>query len=1357
MVSADENDIITGDAVIAELDGLYLMQFEDEETTALAYMYYSDKANSADVDTPVMIADDDAVAIEDAGVTPIEMDETSNPFVEAQSTIEEIQDSETDTTTDLPVIALIDTGISSGLEAVHYSVMGDDGTDNHGHGTRMAEIISGICPDAQIISIKATDDSGVGSTSSLYAAIQLAIELNVDIINLSVYGLRSSENSMLGTAIQTAVTSGITVVGAAGNSGRDASGYIPGYISSAVIVGSVNEGGTLASFSNFGETVDYYVVSGSTSEAAATVSALMAADALSVDDERIFTEYIPVSSNADDSLAPWSARTFIYAFLADPFTIAEGFGENYIPTTDELSGLVYRAADEESYESILLAVDVWNQELTAETREAVNAVLSSVEEGLTYECLAHAAYDYVMENHDGQLRLDFFTLDYENETIVPVEAYCELGELVLVTEPEFNDEIKIAAYSSTETFITTVSAKYENQYSSTYSYYASNGSKIMNMKTTQYLDFYTNTLTRDTYGDIKSHWLRSGGVDYRAYCARPSGTFPAGYYPSNTSGNTFWSKMSWNMVYGMVKAIGYSDYIIDQYTYKGGVAAATQVIVWSLAGNHMDKWGQAGTYYADGYFWNNAYNLPDSNYWGAFYRIRDLMWIHGGKPSFSYNSTTEANANPVTPTYNSSTGKYTYTWTDTADSGTEKTYSDSSQTFLERYFTFDALDDSGNVISGITFTVSGNTVTMTATPEAMATSDVITIRVNTPTRDFSDEYFGIYYSSSAGGQPVVSMFGGPGKPVYAWMAIKGVTQPTSFTIQKRGSSKAGPLLGGATFQLWAYDSGWSVVDTITSSTGYYTVSNLTPGKWYAIRETVAPSGYNLDDSSFRYFKGQAVSTSYPTFYNTFSDSSENAISDGYIWIDTPTTTTTPTPAPTPTPTPSTTTVSFNIQKRANSATGTLLSGATFAVYEYTTSWQSFATVTSSTGYYSITGLTPGRWYYIRETVAPSGYTIDDTSYRYFKAPTTSGTIPTIYNTPTASSDNAITNGHIWVDTPTTTTTPTPTPTPTPSYDYDIRVRKMNEDGTTPLAGAVFEIRNASGSVLATGTTSGTYGYATWDTNNSIWFSTTNYLGQYLHIYEVEAPSGYEISLTEPILIRPGYNPANTSGTGYSISRNSTMDYLITAYDEEEQKVPVRIRKTTASGFSDWVSGNSCYDLAGTQFAVYDNPNYAANNTVAQRVSFDVVDFSGNVTASNQTVLTVGSNGYTPYIQLDPGKQYWIREIATGSGYLLPSNPVTAITVGTTSQQEFTVSNTPGSDPTTLVLYKSNKSGTNNKPLSGAIFSIEYFSGYYDSESAARAATGITHRTWYVTTKAGTGNNAGKYVAMRNLNPSMKVL
>ena len=215
--------------------------------------------------------------------------------------------------------------MSIDVDADRYSVMGGDGIDGNGHGTRMAEIIREICPEAKLLSIQATNDEGVGSASSLYAAIQLAIELKADVINLSLYGVRSEQNRTLETVIQSAVDAGINVVGAAGNSGRDTSGYIPGSMENVVVVGSVNEDGTLAAFSNFGEFVNYYVVSGSTSEAAATISALTAADGLIVDNQHVYTMYVDSSADVVDGAAPWSARTFIYAFLSDVNAMAKDF------------------------------------------------------------------------------------------------------------------------------------------------------------------------------------------------------------------------------------------------------------------------------------------------------------------------------------------------------------------------------------------------------------------------------------------------------------------------------------------------------------------------------------------------------------------------------------------------------------------------------------------------------------------------------------------------------------------------------------------------------------------------------------------------------------------------------------------------------------------------------------------------------------------------------------------------------------------------------------------------------------------------------------------------------------------------
>ncbi|MGN0256167.1 MAG: VaFE repeat-containing surface-anchored protein, partial [Chordicoccus sp.] len=65
---------------------------------------------------------------------------------------------------------------------------------------------------------------------------------------------------------------GITVIGAAGNDGLDASNFVPGSIDQVVTVGACDSEGIIRTFSNFGSSVDYYADADSTSDAAATVT-----------------------------------------------------------------------------------------------------------------------------------------------------------------------------------------------------------------------------------------------------------------------------------------------------------------------------------------------------------------------------------------------------------------------------------------------------------------------------------------------------------------------------------------------------------------------------------------------------------------------------------------------------------------------------------------------------------------------------------------------------------------------------------------------------------------------------------------------------------------------------------------------------------------------------------------------------------------------------------------------------------------------------------------------------------------------------------------------------------------------------
>ena len=86
-----------------------------------------------------------------------------------------------------PLIALIDTGVSPGESvAGRYAVTGSDPYDGNGHGDAMLRTIRNFDPHAEVVSIKALDNAGTGTVSSLYAAVRMAIDMRVSIINLSL-------------------------------------------------------------------------------------------------------------------------------------------------------------------------------------------------------------------------------------------------------------------------------------------------------------------------------------------------------------------------------------------------------------------------------------------------------------------------------------------------------------------------------------------------------------------------------------------------------------------------------------------------------------------------------------------------------------------------------------------------------------------------------------------------------------------------------------------------------------------------------------------------------------------------------------------------------------------------------------------------------------------------------------------------------------------------------------------------------------------------------------------------------------------------------------------------------------------
>lgn len=153
--------------------------------------------------------------------------------------------------------------------------------DDNGHGTHVAGIIAGngysskgkyvgVAPEANILVVKALDENGGGSSSDLIHAISYIIETkdlyNTKIINLSLGtpAHSSCEKDPLCRAVEKAVSAGITVIVAAGNSGPDEGTILsPGISNKVITVGAVDDkktidpsDDTLADFSSRGPTLD---------------------------------------------------------------------------------------------------------------------------------------------------------------------------------------------------------------------------------------------------------------------------------------------------------------------------------------------------------------------------------------------------------------------------------------------------------------------------------------------------------------------------------------------------------------------------------------------------------------------------------------------------------------------------------------------------------------------------------------------------------------------------------------------------------------------------------------------------------------------------------------------------------------------------------------------------------------------------------------------------------------------------------------------------------------------------------------------------------------------------------------------
>lgn len=297
VMTKDGTIIRENDNVVGSYDDIYLLEYASAAECMEAYGYYRGIAEAVEPDAYMEIASDATGETEEKE----QAGEENNP-VTALSDLEGAvfpSDGET------RVIALLDTGASASENVVGRVSLIDDVLEGHTHGNSMAAAMAGQNPDAKILSIRVMGNNGRGTVSAIVAGMEYAMEHGASIINLSLSSRKNQMNAVLEAEIQKAAAQGILVVGAAGNNSADVMDYMPGSVAEAYIIGACNKSGVRIATSNYGATVDYNVVAGTTSEAAAKFSGYVSRaglDAVKVNEGILFAaDYVAAAPEVPET------------------------------------------------------------------------------------------------------------------------------------------------------------------------------------------------------------------------------------------------------------------------------------------------------------------------------------------------------------------------------------------------------------------------------------------------------------------------------------------------------------------------------------------------------------------------------------------------------------------------------------------------------------------------------------------------------------------------------------------------------------------------------------------------------------------------------------------------------------------------------------------------------------------------------------------------------------------------------------------------------------------------------------------------------------------------------------------------
>ena len=134
------------------------------------------------------------------------------------------------------------------------------------HGTKVASIIKAVAPNARLSILRVLGQCGKGFASDVTDAIVWAAGGWISGVKPNLFPAKVVSMSLAGkgpcptymqSGVNQAISLGATVIAAAGNAGANATLYFPGNCKGVLSIGASTRQGTLAAYSNWGETLAF--------------------------------------------------------------------------------------------------------------------------------------------------------------------------------------------------------------------------------------------------------------------------------------------------------------------------------------------------------------------------------------------------------------------------------------------------------------------------------------------------------------------------------------------------------------------------------------------------------------------------------------------------------------------------------------------------------------------------------------------------------------------------------------------------------------------------------------------------------------------------------------------------------------------------------------------------------------------------------------------------------------------------------------------------------------------------------------------------------------------------------------------